>query len=259
MSFDQSTSEMLNYYVYALENQMTNTIFYIGKGRGNRVFAHERGGLVQQDMYDGENLSEKNNEIARILKDGNNVRSYIIRWNLQEKEAFRLESTLIDLLNLKKIYDLKNIVRGNQTEFGITTTDEIISRYNATPLLESEIKDKIIFININKEYYNCLESGHINYDKLYDKTRIAWPVALWRANQAKYICTVYKGIVKATFLKEGDWYFSHTDDVVKKDGKIRKRKRYAFNGTRIDISHYDKKDVSVYYKKGSQGAVKYTY
>jgi hypothetical protein len=46
---------------------------------------------------------------------------------------------------------------------------------------------------------------------------------------------------------------------VKKDGKIRKRKRYAFNGTRIDISHYDKKDVSVYYKKGSQGAVKYTY
>jgi len=259
MDFDQLTSEKLNYYVYALENQMTNKIFYIGKGRGNRVFAHQNGVLKQQDMYNGENSSDKNNEIARILKEGNRVRSYIIRWNLQEKEALKIEASLIDLFSLNKTFGLSNIVRGNHTEFGITTTEEISSRFNAIPLLESEIKDKIIFININKEYYNSLDSGHIDYEKLYENTRASWPVALWRANQAKYICSVYRGIVKATFIKEGDWYFSKMDYLKNRDGQTKERKRYAFKGVRLDKSPYDNKDVSAYYKKGSQGAVKYTY
>ncbi|MCD4827472.1 MAG: hypothetical protein K8Q99_06835 [Acholeplasmataceae bacterium] len=259
MNFDQLTTAKLNYYVYALENQETNRIFYVGKGKGNRVFSHQEGVLKQQDMFDGENSNDKNNEIANILRQGNKVRSYIVRWNLQEKEALKLESSIIDLLNLNKIFDLTNIVRGNQTEFGITTTQEISNRFNATPLLESEINDKIIFVNINKEYYNCLESGHINFDKIYEKTRYSWLVALWRANQAKYICTVYRGIVKATFLKEGDWFLHREYDQVTKAGKKIKKKRYAFNGTLVENSFYDNKDVSVFYKKGSIGPIKYTY
>ena len=36
----QSTVEKLNYYVYALIDPRTNKVFYIGKGKGNRIYAH---------------------------------------------------------------------------------------------------------------------------------------------------------------------------------------------------------------------------
>ena len=56
MNFDQLTIERLKYYVYALENGAKNKIFYIGKGKGNRVFDHQKGRLLQKDMYIGEDF-----------------------------------------------------------------------------------------------------------------------------------------------------------------------------------------------------------
>ena len=38
--FDQITSEKLKFYVYCLIDPRDDKPFYIGKGKGNRVFEH---------------------------------------------------------------------------------------------------------------------------------------------------------------------------------------------------------------------------
>ena len=39
-SFSQRTIEELGYYVYVYSDPDTKQPFYVGKGKGNRVFAH---------------------------------------------------------------------------------------------------------------------------------------------------------------------------------------------------------------------------
>lgn len=39
-SFSQKTIEELNYYVYVYSDPDTHKPFYVGKGKGNRVFNH---------------------------------------------------------------------------------------------------------------------------------------------------------------------------------------------------------------------------
>lgn len=52
--FTQKVIEELQSYVYALVDPRNDHIFYIGKGKGNRVFQHAENAL--QENIDGHNL-----------------------------------------------------------------------------------------------------------------------------------------------------------------------------------------------------------
>ena len=49
-AFNQQTIESLAYYVYALIDPRDNRIFYIGKGKGNRIFQHAKDALDCNDQ-----------------------------------------------------------------------------------------------------------------------------------------------------------------------------------------------------------------
>ena len=87
MEFKQSVKDALNYYVYALVNPINHMIFYIGKGKGNRVFQHA------EDALDEDSQSLKLDTIRKIIAQGYKVEYYILRHNLIEDVAFQLEST----------------------------------------------------------------------------------------------------------------------------------------------------------------------
>lgn len=126
--FNQQTIESLAYYVYALVDPRDNRIFYIGKGKGNRVFQHAKDSLNENDT------SLKLDIIRSILQEGKQVGLFILRHNLTEEVAFIVESTLIDLLTYRKFNktnQLANIVAGHhQWDEGIKDIDEIDTIYN---------------------------------------------------------------------------------------------------------------------------------
>lgn len=97
MEFKQSVKEALAYYVYALVDPRDHKIFYIGKGKDNRVFQHAAATIdeIEQGL--------KLETIKDIISEGKQVEYYILRHNLDEKEAYLVESAIIDMLTYYNI------------------------------------------------------------------------------------------------------------------------------------------------------------
>ena len=100
MKFSHKVKEALGYYVYALVDPRNSKIFYIGKGKENRVFQHAKSALedILKDALSENAPSLKLDTIRSIISEGKKVAYYIIRHNLEEEEAYLVESTLIDML-----------------------------------------------------------------------------------------------------------------------------------------------------------------
>lgn len=103
MEFPRSVMERIGTYVYALKDPRSGEIFYVGKGTGNRVFAHAAAaspGLTE---------TEKISRIRAIHAAGLDVRYEILRHGMTHDQAFEVESALIDFIALE---GLANIVAG---------------------------------------------------------------------------------------------------------------------------------------------------
>ena len=99
MIFTPEIIEKLGHYVYLYLDPDTDEIFYIGKGIGNRVFAH---------LSDSAE-SEKTRRIAAIRQRGREPRIELLRYGLSEHEAALVEASAIDLFGNEA---LTNKVRG---------------------------------------------------------------------------------------------------------------------------------------------------
>src|SRR5690554_3483536 len=119
--FDSEISNNLGYYVYRLIDPRNGNTFYIGKGKGNRLFEHVNAAInLEEDKYDDE-YSSKLSTIREIISKGFEVLHIIQRWGLTEKEAKEVEAALIDATP-----GLDNAIRGYDTERGSTTAKEIL-------------------------------------------------------------------------------------------------------------------------------------
>jgi uncharacterized protein len=209
--FDQKTIEQLEYYVYVLIDSRSNKPFYVGKGIGNRVFNHLQSALEEETDNDKYNL------IRSIILDNCKVKHLIVRHGLTEKQAFEIESTLIDLLDYLN-FEITNRVLGHHAyQSGIMTTDEIIRLYNAEPL--TQIEDSIIFININKQY-----KRGFSVENIYQATKASWVIAKHKIEKLKFVLSEYRGLIVEVFEVD-EWYEVPTVDKNGKD-KI----RWGFNG-----------------------------
>lgn len=233
--FKQYTIEKLNYYVYSLVDPRNNKVFYIGKGTGNRIFAHIQG------IAEKNRKSEKIEMIKDILNNKLDVIHFIVRHGLTEKEAFEIESAIIDFIGVE---NLTNIVSGHHSDTrGIKTVEEIKILYE---IEEAEIKEKVMLININN-----LFNANMNEKEIYEATRKSWIVSLEKANKCEIVMAVYKGVVREVFICN-KWEFYEID----KKGK----KRSIFYGEKAKEeirNKYYLKSVEKYWKKGAQYPIKY--
>lgn len=155
----------LGVYVYALVDPTDGRPFYIGKGRGNRVFQHVWSATGAVPMDDSENVgvadsatvtSTKNTRIHQMFAAGFGVQHWIIRHGITaedsaDKIAFGAEQCLLDFAGLAQI-DLVNLAGGHvATDHGMLTAEELTLRYCAEPVPALPAQCALIKVNAAAE------------------------------------------------------------------------------------------------------------
>lgn len=221
--FSPLTQETLGYYVYLLINPLNNKIFYVGKGKGNRVFDHVK--ITPLTWLENDKLDI----IREIIDKGEKVRYYILRHGMTENEAYLVESAFIDFLTFKDfsfIAEISNIVAGhNQWDKGLKTVENIELIYNCLPLDVVNKPHKLLCININGTYHPSVD--------IYEVTRKSWVLNPNRANQADFVVAEYRGIIRAIFkVNEKGWQKVESAENAEYF-KGKNKSRYYFEGKEV--------------------------
>ena len=130
---------------------------YVGKGQGNRVFAHKR------EQVDEDDPSNKLRRIRDIHLAAFEVAHVIHRHGMDERTAFEVEAALIDAYP-----GLTNVASGAGMHAA-----EIICRYTAEPAV---FQHRALLVSVNR---SATDSS------LYEATRYAWKVSLPKVKQAE--------------------------------------------------------------------------
>lgn len=237
--FPKIVSTELKYYVYIYSNPITEEIFYVGKGKGERVFAH----LTE------ETETEKVKYLSDLKLKGLKPKIEILIHGIEDEDtALRVEAAIIDLIGINKLTNKQS--GWKSATFGRMTIQQIISTYSKQQV---EIIEPSIFIRINQKFrYSMSEI------ELYDYTRGQWKVNIEKANTAKFAFAVYEGIIQEVYsvlfwLEAGKTLNTRNENEAVKD-------RFEFIGNIAEPEIRDKykfKSVEHYFKKGNANPIMY--
>lgn len=206
--FSPEVCEKIGSYVYRLIDPRNGQTFYVGKGKGNRVFAHVYDALKS---YDGVNYEDKTEDdicakiklIREIHNAGLEVIHVIQRWGLTENSAFEVESAIIDCFP-----GLSNVIDGHDTDRGVTSALEL--EKSLALKLYTEPDFKYIIIKTTSDRVNC----DFCHGSLYEATRYAWRLNRSKLDDYHYAFGVIKGVVKGVYeidrwekAEENRWQF----------------------------------------------------
>jgi len=235
--FPPEVVEKLKTYIYRLIDPRNGETFYIGKGMGNRVFAHVRAEIALDDPND------KLKRICEIRAAGFEVAHVIHRHGLDEKTAFEVEAALIDAYP-----GLTNLASGmGSSEFGAMHAQEIIRKYQAQM---ADFQHRAILINVNR---SATETS------LYEATRYSWKINQKKASRAEIVCAVRFGIVIAVFVADA-WLPATPEHF---PGREPVPDRFGFVGSEAPAAirslYISKRLPDEFRKQGAANPIKYTY
>jgi hypothetical protein len=232
--FSPATNKAIGYYVYLLVDPRDNTIFYVGKGKANRVFMHEK--------YANSLSSPKDQRICSIIAGGQEVKKYIIRLGLSNEEAYIVESVVINLLGTSEHGDintsvsLTNIQCGHgMKKNGMMLVEEVEKLYSAKPLTQRMIKHNLLCVNINHLYSAKTD--------LYEATRKSWVISKKNADRCDFVASEYQGIIRALYKVNGEWYHVEGTD----------KNRFQFDGEPVEDPEILKLYLNKKIEKGANG------
>lgn len=236
--FPPEVIEKLKTYVYRLIDPRNGETFYVGKGKGNRVFAHIRG----EQGIEGDELDNKMKRIREIHVAGFEVAHVIHRHGMDDTTAFEVESALMDAYP-----GLTNALGGvGGHEFGVMHAWEIIQEYAAEPAV---FLHDVLLITVNR--------SAIAESSLYEATRYAWKISRAKAQQAEIILATVQGVIRAAFVAD-EWLEATAANF---EGRQDVPGRFGFNGheASADIQqlYVGKRIPDEYRKRGASNPIKY--
>lgn len=181
--FPPGVAERLKWYVYRLVDPRNGETFYVGKGKGDRVFQHAKGALSSTKDEDVADL--KFQRINDISAAGLDVVQVIHRHNIEnEQVAFQIEAALIDAYP-----GLTNKVSGHGDDYGCRHVEEIVSEYTARPF---KTREPLILFSIGQHHEE-------NRGNVYEAVRGVWRINVSKAKKFKLVLAQRRGIVRGAF------------------------------------------------------------
>ncbi|MCZ4237535.1 hypothetical protein O4H25_11765 [Staphylococcus equorum] len=241
------------FYVYCLIDPRNGECFYVGKGKGNRVFKHKEDAqkhLLYEDIYKEENKNNlKFNKINEICSNDTNVLGYIISYGLTESEAFSAENVLINFLNLTNKTTLTNMINGHgskaylvedlENEFGYDSIN--LENINTNELiLAVKIRDAFRLDKDESKEYPIKESER-DRSNLKSRTLGSWIIGKDKIHKIKYIIGINTGANNAV-VSAYEVSYEQVESAETDSGRI----RYSF----IALSERDAtlKNLNLYKK-----------
>jgi len=230
----------LGFYVYLYVDPRTEKIFYVGKGKGERILSH----LSQT----GE--SRKVKVLTELDRAGLDPRLEVLAHALADEEtAFRIEAAVIDLLGLD---DLTNLCRGwRSVQLGRLPLSELMIYYAAKPV---QVDEPALLIRINQLYRHNMPAHD-----LYEATRGVWRLGE-RREGATYALAVFEGVVREVYEID-EWHPAGSTPYWSRDqSELRMEGRWEFTGKPAPAKvreKYNGRSVASYFKKGQQSPVVY--
>jgi uncharacterized protein len=245
--FTSSEIKKLKFYVYVYSHPISNEIFYVGKGKGNRAFSH----LVD----DSENQKVK--YISDLKQQGLEPKIEILSHGIENGEtALKVESAIIDLIGIN---NLTNKQKGfKSATLGRMTLQQIKSAYSKQII---NITEPAILIRINQAFRYSMTPM-----ELYDYTRGHWVLNPANAGKAKYAFSIYEGIIQeiyeiAGWFKAGTTYsVRENNEYVEREAGDKSENRYEFVGNLASQNVRDKykfKSIGDIFKKGNSNPIMY--
>ena len=224
--FDTGVCEKIGYYVYRLVNN--GETFYIGKGKGNRVFEHEIQAKNESD--DSFNLKLKS---IKDAKARGTFEIVIHRHGLSEEQAFLLESALIDM---HESYGktLTNIQSGHQqSRYGVCSPEQLKLIYSMPKTsIQKATKDNpanTLLISINSSWSKLEKTP----DGILKMVQYSWRIKKSSVESIPYVFAVANGIVRGVY-KVNNWLESTDNEwinIIGRDEKNLTLGRYGFTGS----------------------------
>ena len=238
-SFLPDVTQKLKTYVYRLIDPRNGETFYVGKGKGNRVFSHIR---AEQDL-EGDDVDNKLKRIREIRLAGFEVAHVIHRHGMDEATAFEVEAALIDAYP-----GLTNVVGGTGgSDYGAMHAKEIIRRYCAEPAV---FRHKALLISVNRS---------VAERSLYDATRYAWKISKAKAKQAEVVLATIQGMIVGAFVAR-EWLEATPENF---PGRDPVPGRLGFVGEEAPVPmkklYVGRRVPDGYRKRGATNPIKYTW
>lgn len=158
----------------------------------------------EQRNFDSANakdkISEKFYEIIKSIKEETFTKK-IIKWGLDEKESFMLESGLINLLGMD---NLTNVVNGHMSKREKANNECTTAMYKIIdfPIENTccitDIKEPAMFVNIKDTYLECKDEKDVER-AIYDCARCAWTMEEKRVRETKVVFAMYRSKIVGVY------------------------------------------------------------
>ena len=211
------TREALKFYVYALRDPRNHEVFYIGKGKGERILQH-----VAEAKKDPKSEKAKLKRIKEIESEGLEVEHLFLRTGMKTAaEALAIEQAVIDAFLANRATSngaskLTNLVAGHEhDERGLASLDTILGRYGKakTPA----VNRPILVLKLNRKWLPEMSSVD-----LLKVSRRAWGVGAEIRERAEIAFVISFGIIRGVYDIDRNAWEPALDD----KGKL----KWQFNG-----------------------------